>query len=126
MYILQIQIKKKEPIAPQSKGKEPHHFHPHIQVRSLVDLAVHWFLSVLMLVVCTLIGMLSAIHIFAPLQFPRTMYSCPQVSASLRLGTLTLSQVRSLLHYFALMTSRPLALLGLRSIILILKLFKIL
>lgn len=41
------------------------------------------------------------------LQFPRTMYSCPQVSASLRLATLTLSQVRSFRHYLALMTWRP-------------------
>lgn len=45
---------------------------------------------------------------FASLQFPRTMYSCPQVSASLQLGTLTLSQVRHLDHYFLLTAYRPL------------------
>lgn len=78
----------REAIAPLWKGNGPLHFHPHIQVSLSSRSGEFWTcLS------CTLSFVKCS---FAAFQFPRTMYSCPQVSASLQPGTLTLSRVRCL------------------------------
>lgn len=91
----------REPIAPLWKGNGPLHFHPHIQVSLSSRSGEFWAcLS------CTLSFVKCS---FAAFQFPRTMYSCPQVSASLQPGTLTLSRVSCLwslkLKYFLLLSS---------------------